>query len=206
MMLIAPATTGTTIADLGSMMRFATMVGPGRDGTFRSSGLTPGRYRLLSFGAMQGASPMPMDMSGGWSLQSAVLDGQDVSDVPFEVAPGREALELTITYTDRASEISGTVIDAADRPTGAFPIVIFSTDRAHWAPFSRRVTVVRPSTDGRYTARGLPAGEYFVSAVTDLDEGAQYDPAFLNQLAQASFRITLGESEQKVQDLRLGAR
>jgi hypothetical protein len=147
-----------------------------------------------------------MDMSGGWSLQSAVLDGQDVSDVPFEVAPGREALELTITYTDRASEISGTVIDAADRPTGAFPIVIFSTDRAHWAPFSRRVTVVRPSTDGRYTARGLPAGEYFVSAVTDLDEGAQYDPAFLNQLAQASFRITLGENEQKVQDLRLGAR
>jgi len=206
MMLIAPAGTGGTLAELGAAMRSAVMVAPGPDGKFSSSGLTPGRYRLLSFGAMQAVSPVPMDMASGWSLQSALLDGQDISDVPFEVAAGRDALDLTITFTDSASQISGTVIDEADRPTGAFPIVIFSTDRAHWAPFSRRVTVVRPSTDGRYTARGLPPGEYFVSAVTELDEGAQYDPAFLDQLAQASFRITLGEGEQKVQDLRLSAR
>jgi hypothetical protein len=203
MMLIAPAGTGGTMAELGAAMRSAVMVAPGPDGQFSSSGLTPGRYRLLSFGALQAASPVPMNMTGGWSLRSALLDGLDVSDVPFEVAPGRDAAELTITFSDRASQISGTVIDEADRPTGAFPIVIFSTDRSHWAPFSRRVTVVRPSTDGRYTARGLPPGEYFVSAVTELDEGAQFDPSFLEQLAPASFRILLGEGEQKVQDLRL---
>jgi hypothetical protein len=50
----------------------------------------------------------------------------------------------------------------------------------------------------------LPAGDYYVCALTDLDPSDLYDPAFLDQLAPVSFKITLADGEKKVQNLKLG--
>jgi hypothetical protein len=65
------------------------------------------------------------------------------------------------------------------------------------------VQQARPSTDGKYKLTGLPAGEYYVSAVTDLDPNDLADPVFLEQLAATSFKITLGDGEKKTTDLKL---
>jgi hypothetical protein len=70
-------------------------------------------------------------------------------------------------------------------------------------PQARRITATRPGTDGRFTFRGLPAGEYRLTAVTDVEPGEWYDPAFLNQLSSVSIPISLSEGERKVQDIRL---
>ena len=51
---------------------------------------------------------------------------------------------------------------------------------------------------------GLPAGEYYVAAVTELEPGDLADPAFLEQLAAAAFKITLADGEKKQQDVKLG--
>ena len=61
-----------------------------------------------------------------------------------------------------------------------------------------------PGSDGMYKVQGLPAGEYYVCALTDLDPNDLYDPAFLEQLVAASFKITLADGETKVQNLKLG--
>ena len=44
---------------------------------------------------------------------------------------------------------------------------------------------------------------HFLVAITDLDQADLADPAFLEQLAAASIKITLAEGEKKKQDLKL---
>jgi hypothetical protein len=80
---------------------------------------------------------------------------------------------------------------------------VFPADNRFWTPQARRIASTRPGTDGKFTLRGLPAGEYRMTAVTDVEPGEWYDPAFLNQLQGASIPIALKEGESKVQDVKL---
>ena len=83
-------------------------------------------------------------------------------------------------------------------------VVLFSTDRHHWGRAPRRLTgLVRLDSQARYRVVGLPPGTYHLAAVTDAEPQALTDPGFLEQLAAQSITITLGEGEQKTQDLRL---
>jgi hypothetical protein len=68
------------------------------------------------------------------------------------------------------------------------------------------VQQVRPASDGSYRLPGLPAGEYYVGAVTTLDLEDLFDPLFLTQVVPLAFRITLAEGETRQQDLKLGGR
>jgi hypothetical protein len=49
----------------------------------------------------------------------------------------------------------------------------------------------------------LPAGEYFIAALTDLDPAEWQDPAFLDQIAPAAIKVTLAEGEKKRTDIRI---
>jgi hypothetical protein len=70
-------------------------------------------------------------------------------------------------------------------------------------PGARRIQATRPATDGRFSFRSLPAGDYRLVAVTDIETGQWFDPAFLRPLLGASIGITLAEGEQKIQDIRI---
>jgi hypothetical protein len=64
---------------------------------------------------------------------------------------------------------------------------------------------VRPGVDGTFIVRDLPPGEYFMSALTDVEDDQWNNPAFLADLASHQpIKITLGEGENKVQDVRVG--
>ena len=179
----------------------ATPIPTTAEGTFEAKGISPGKYRLsvVAPGLRQNATAP----GTGWMLKSITLNGRDIADVPLEVKPGENVTGLVVTLTDRPTEISGTILDQAGRATSTFPIVVFSTDRAYWGAGSRRVQQGRPSSDGKYLIAGLPAGEYYVCAVTDLEPMSLSDPDFLEQLIGGSFKITLGEAEKKTQDLKL---
>jgi hypothetical protein len=71
-------------------------------------------------------------------------------------------------------------------------------------PQSRRLRSVRPSTDGQFRLDGLPAGEYYLAALTDADSDDWQSPAFLAQATVAAIKVTLGDGERKTQDLRIG--
>jgi len=49
----------------------------------------------------------------------------------------------------------------------------------------------------------LPAGEYYLAAVTDVSKDEQYDPAFLQSLISSSVRITLAPGEKRTQNLAI---
>jgi hypothetical protein len=171
------------------------------DSTFSLVGITPGRYLLMAF--------MPVSSPAGpqWMVKSISAGGQDILDRPLEIRGGQQPPAITVTITDRVTEISGVLQDALGRPAPEYRVFVFPVDRAYWTAMSTRLRPpARPSSDGQYRIQGLPPGEYFVAALTDSDEIDYLDATFLEQVAGAAFKITLKEGEKKQQDLRLQGR
>lgn len=166
----------------------------GDDGRFTIEGVTPGVYRVT---VMPGSS---------WRPKSFIVGGRDALDFLLTVTPSQEIGAAELTLTTRTSTLSGTLTDGTGRPAPAHTIVVFPDDRSYWVAGSRRVRATRPSTDGKFSVSGLPAGSYRLVAVDDLEDGQWFDPKVLEQLAGAALPLSVGEGENKVQDLRLSGR
>ncbi len=204
--MLANLPTGSSPNDVAaSMFGGSTLIASaGADGTFSIKGVTPNKYRLSVLTSGMMVNPLAPPVPGAWVLKSAMLNGRDISDVPLEVSANDDVSGIVATFTDHPTELSGTVQDQAGKGLAGYPIIVFSTDRSYWAAGSRRVQQVRPSSDGTFKVVGLPAGEYFMAAVVDLEPNDLSDPAFLENLAANSFKITLADGEKKVQDVKLG--
>ena len=72
--------------------------------------------------------------------------------------------------------------------------------------YGRSSAFANASTSGKFSFSGLPAGEYRLAAVTDVESGQWFDPAFLEQLQAASIPVTLVEGQARTQDLRVASR
>jgi hypothetical protein len=172
------------------------------DGTFEVGGLMPGPHLIAA--GLGGGDPAA---SLTWRLGSVIVDGRDLTDLPFDLKPGALPKDVVVTLTDVQQGLSGVISDSSGRPLTQSTVMMFSTDRRYWYSQSRRVLASRPSTDGSYEFSGLlgpTAGEYYLSVVSDLDPAQQYDPAFLDALVKAGpLQITLNRGESKRQDLKV---
>ena len=164
------------------------------DGTFSFSNVLPGAYR---FAVMGGGRP-----SEGYRLQSITGNGRDGWDGWLQVGPG-ENLDIVVTYTDRPTEIAGTLRDAAGNPVPEHVIIVFPADKSRWIPGTKRIGVARPGTDGQYSIYGLPPGDYLLAALTDVESGEWNDRAFLEMLAPAAAKVSLAVGEKKRFDLQV---
>lgn len=168
-----------------------------KDGSFNLKGMGPGRY-LISANAPSGKP------GATWLLKSARLGDVDVADTPFEVMPGQNVSDVVLTFTDKTSEVSGVLRDATGAPTPSLSIILFSTDRNQWHQRSRRLRPpVRAATDGTFKFTNLLSGEYYIAALSDFEQRDIYRAEFLDQVAAAAMKITVGEGEKKVQDLKI---
>ena len=167
------------------------------DGRFTITGVIPGRYSVSS-----GISGQPTT-GPSWSVKSVVLDGRDVTDLPFDIGAGG-ASGLTITLMDAISELSGMLTTPAGAPATDYFVVVLPVDRAYWAPLARRIASTRPDRAGKYLFRKLPAGEYCIAATTDLVPRDLQETNGLEQLAAVCAKVTLGVGEKKTFDLRTG--
>lgn len=165
-------------------------------GVFRFTSVVPGAYALKA---------MP-PAGTSWTLKSALLNGRDLADVLIDVKPGQDLNGLTITYTDRPTEIAGTLVDASNRPVTRYSIVAVTVDRSLWHPNARRIRAAAPATNGSFSISGLPAGEYAIAAVEDVEASDLADPAFLSQVLAASVKIAIADGEKKTQNLRVESR
>ena len=166
-------------------------------GRFVLSGILPGLYRL---GSLSG-QPLPGSRApiGAWWLKSLVVNGRDILDAPLDIRQGAD--DAVATFSDQASEISGTVTDAEGPATPDVSVVIFGADRASWFFNSRRIAAVRVSAGGRYAIRNLPPGDYRILATSDLEQGEWFDPAALERLLPAAATITISGTDKSVHDL-----
>lgn len=165
------------------------------DGGFKAFRVVPGQYTL----GINGRPP------AGWVLRSVVVNGVDVTDTAFEIKRGENIDNAVLTLTDTPAEISGTLQNASGAPAPEYVLIVFAADSKQWIPYSRRTQHVRPDIRGRFIVRDLSAGDYLISAATDIEDGEWNDPAFLAALAAASpIKVTVAEGEKKVQDIRVG--
>ena len=163
----------------GSAAQFAVELGP--DGTFRVPDIVPGPLRF--FTALQGVR-RPI---GQWWLKSLTIRGRDILDAPLEFRDNVD--DAVITFTDRANELAGRV--NAPVGDGGPYVVVFSVDRSRWFHQSRGVEGTRPAQDGRYSVKNLPAGDYYVALVNELDTMEWFDPVFLDGIAPRATRVTV---------------
>jgi predicted RNase H-like HicB family nuclease len=162
------------------------------DGTFEVGGILPGTYVVTS-----------SQSAAGWWLRSVVVGGRDVLDFPLELGLDGDVTGVVATFTDRHSELSGTLQTASAVPAPDYFVVVFPADRAYWRPAARRVQFARPTTEGRFSFRDLPAGDYLIAALTDMEPSDLADATFLEGLVSLAVPVKLGDGETKTQDLRI---
>ncbi len=163
------------------------------DGSFEMKGLSPGAYTFT--GQVPGAAN-----SKPWRLRSVMMAGRDLLDQPLVVGDASFS-DVVATFTDRQTELSGTLETSAGAPASDFVIIAMPADRALWKS-TRRVQSTRPATNGQYTFADLPPGDYLISIATDAPENWKTED-FLSTVAGAGVKVTLGEGEKKTQLLRI---
>jgi hypothetical protein len=175
----------------GRVAPFPAQVKPDR--TFEFATILPGAYLFSA------TAP-----AGGWQLRSVIIDGKDVLDVPLEIPPTSGDISgAVVTFTDRHTQLAGMLQTAGGAPATDYVVVLFSTDRTTWRRQARRLLFTRPASDGAFALRDMPPGEYFLAALNDLDPNDWQNAEFLDQVVPGALTITIGEGEQKRQDLKL---
>ena len=161
------------------------------DGRFTISSLVGGLYHL-------GGIPGVRSRLATWWLKSITLGGRELLDAPVDLQ--REWADAVVTFSNRATELSGRVTSATAGEQPSVFVIVFATDRGAWFPHSRRVAGVRPDAEGRYKISNLPAGEYFAVVDDNVDPNAWFDPVLLDRLIPGAVRLTLGPNEAQTQD------
>ena len=162
-----------------------------KDGRFTLSGIPLGSIWIRA------QSPR------GWSLKSVVVDGREAVDTPLDVRGGQKLAGASLVFTDRQTELNGTVTDNSGRPLTDYTVLAFPTDSAFWRPQARQIMTARPDQNGKFQIRGLPAGNYYLAVIDPLQQGEWFDPAFLEQQTADATRLSLTEGATRTQDLRL---
>jgi hypothetical protein len=165
------------------------------DGTFIIPGVGPGEYKLWANVPAGTAATSP------WTLRSAIINNTDTVDVPFTVRS--DVGGAVITFTDRPTELTGSLLDTNGKPALEYFIVVFPVDRSLWTSQSRWIRSARPGNTGNYRIAGLPPGEYHMCAMTDLEQEELYTPGYLEPLVAASIKLTLTDGEKKTQVLTI---
>jgi hypothetical protein len=160
------------------------------DGRFTIGSVVPGRYKLNASGA-----------GAGWFLESAVLEGQDSLDFPVDIKGAVSS--AVVTFTDRHSELTGLITNDQSQPVTDYTLILYPVDARYRSPQSRRILSTRPATDGRFTFRTLPAGDYRLAPVLEPEPGVWFDPAYLQELDSGAIRVSIAEGEKKEQNLRV---
>jgi hypothetical protein len=165
------------------------------DYTFELTGLSD--RRMIRASAGQGAA-------GPWYLKAVLYDGADITDSGMEFTPGRSYEGLQVVFTQKATDLSGLVMDDRNKPVLDATVVIFPADQQRWTFTSRFIRTIRPDTNGRYSTKGLPPlDDYMIIAVQNLESGQGSDPDFLARAREEASRFSVNEGETKAVDIKL---
>jgi hypothetical protein len=144
----------------------------------------------------------------GWWIKSAMIGGVDAAQDPVSFGTKEDSRDdVTIVLADNGATIAGRVLDDRKQALEAFNVVVFATDRTQWFEGSRYIRTAGPENGGGFRVASLAPGEYYVAATDYLDtdptaEGMKTTDA-LSGLARSAERVTIGEGQRRLVDLRL---
>ena len=141
----------------------------------------------------------------GWAVKTISIEGEDVTDRPYEFKAGNNLNSLVITLTDRLTDLSGAVRDTRGQAVKDYTVVICAEDQKLWGNQSRYVRTARPNQEGTFSIKGLPPGRYLAAAVESIETGTQNDPAVLEQLRPRAKGFALTEGQALTLALEMSA-
>jgi hypothetical protein len=162
-----------------------------KDGHFMMDGVPTGAHFIRATGAR------------GWTLKSVTINGRETIDTPIDLRSGRTIADVTLVFTSKLTQVSGTVTSEQGTPITDYTVLAFPTDDRLWRPQSRHIMTARPDQNGKYQIKGLPSGEYYMAMVDPAVQGEWFEPAFLDQHRPGAMRISLGDGDTKMQDFRV---
>jgi hypothetical protein len=139
----------------------------------------------------------------GQQLVSVTWRGIDVTDTGFDAGEGHDFDDVVVTVTDKDTGISGTVTGTIG--PGVAAVIAFPFDRSRWTDYGwrpRHFRTARAGTNGRYEITSLPAGEYYLVAVSAAHRDAWSNPEFLAIAAGLAQRLSLAWGDRATVDLR----
>jgi hypothetical protein len=155
---------------------------------------------------LMGGGPYRFQVEGvpeGWAVKSIQVNGVDVTDSTIDVKP--EQSTMRIVLTDRPTALNGAV-EARDSSVG-HDVLVFTDDETKWKWPSRFVKVARTDEQGRFSIRGLPAGErYLVAAFDYFEVGEEQDPQFLERIRRSATSVMLSEGASQTIQLKVISR
>jgi hypothetical protein len=163
-----------------------------KDGRFSISGVSAGAHLIR-----------PSNASRTWILKSVTAGDRDVTDTPFQVRSGETLANVNVVFTDKQSEIDGTLTTENGTPVPEFTVLAFPADPSLWRPQSRHIMTARPDQTGKYRIRGLPPGDYYLATVDPSQQGEWFEPAYLDEHRTGAVRVVLSEGDVKTKDFKV---
>lgn len=138
-----------------------------------------------------------------WALKSVTLNGNDITDTPIDIQAAGDITGIEITLIDALTHLSGSVTNARRETAGDYVVVILPERLKEGTLQERFTRTARPNQEGRYQIDGLPAGDYLAVAVSALEDGNEWDPAFRKQVERTATRFRLTHRETATLNLEL---
>jgi hypothetical protein len=166
----------------------------GEDGRFSLPGAPAGKYFIT------GAGRTPP----GWFLKSAMVNGIDALDQPFEL--GAENIgNVVVTFTDRQTTVTGTVTGVGNAPAEG-TVVIFPSAYREWIAKGmspRLMRNIRTQQKGSFSISGLPGRDYLIVALADDQVPDVQNPAVYEALARAATALTLSDGDTRTVSIKI---
>ena len=173
---------------------------PARDGMvdgagrFIVTGLEPFDYEIR-------VTLPPLVAKEGWHIESVRYADRDLRDAPITFTRSVEGVEIRLSRL--VAELSDRLTVESRTLVTDYSIVAFPTNRLLWHAASPRLRVLRPATDGSFGTQDLPAGNYRLAVLTDVERDELRQRQFLESIYDASIEISLVAGRTTQQDLRV---
>jgi hypothetical protein len=141
------------------------------------------------------------DLPDPWVVKRVIVNDTDVTDARIS-PPTAQTSEAQIVITDRITTLSGTV--TAGVPMVGTAVIVLPEDQAKWTYPSSYIRTAYADPQSRFRITGLPPGARYLAVATSyLEEGEQFDPAFLSRMRDVASRLELEESATRTIDLKV---
>ena len=161
-----------------------------RDGSFEVKDVPTGTYWVVIEG----------NTAPDFFLKSVSLGATDVTDSGLSVGGGG-TYSIDVLIGVGAGKVDGSVSDGDDHPVADAIVVAVpqASRRNRLDLFAKGVT----DQHGRFSLTGVTPGDYQLFAFESIEEGAYYDPEFVEAFADRGERVRLEENGRKTLQLKV---
>jgi hypothetical protein len=143
-------------------------------------------------------------LSSGWLVKSIQWRGREYAQAPFDTTNADDLSGVVVTMTNAVPVMTGAVRAPDNTAAESGLVIVFPTQpaqRVNAGLSSPRMRSAAIESNGTYRLTTVPAGDYFVAAISRARLATWRDPDFLAQIERQATRVTLTWGQTINQDL-----